>query len=82
MRWLSGEEFFRHERVTVKTFKKPPCKAAMGRDKDRVWKGIYFNSQPHPSLGRAYAFPTCTVMAAFLVIVWYMPMKATLLSKS
>lgn len=26
--------------------------------------------------------PTCTVMAAFLVMVWYMPMKATLLSRS
>lgn len=26
--------------------------------------------------------PTCTVMAAFLVMVWYIPMKATLLSRS
>lgn len=25
---------------------------------------------------------TCTVMAPFLVIVWYIPMKATLLSRS
>lgn len=26
--------------------------------------------------------PTCTVMAAFFVMVWYIPMKATLLSRS
>lgn len=54
----------------------------MGRDQDRVWKVIYFSSQPRLSPRRARAFPTCTVMAAFFVIVWYMPMKATLLSRS
>lgn len=35
-----------------------------------------------PIFHGAHPFPTCTVMAAFLVIVWYMPMKATLLSRS
>lgn len=37
-----------------------------------------------PAPGRGWHSPTltCTVMAAFLVMVWYMPMKATLLSRS
>lgn len=39
-------------------------------------------AQPRGTALRHSPAPTCTVMAAFFVMVWYIPMKATLLSKS
>lgn len=61
----------------------------MGRD-SVLWAGEEgargkeqgLESQSPATSRRPMCVPTCTVMAAFLVIVWYMPMKATLLSRS
>lgn len=48
--------------------------------------GVSAVAQPHGMDAQhgptAQPVPTCTVMAAFFVMVWYIPMKATLLSKS
>lgn len=72
------EKFLKHKDHSEK-FNKPSCKAGMGRKTSAgCGKAFKFISP----ISQVTGIPTCTVMAAFLVIVWYMPMKATLLSRS
>lgn len=50
-----------------------PGTSSVGSGSTRQGPGA---AQPHGTV------PTCTVIAAFFVMVWYIPMKATLLSRS